>query len=162
MCPEIDDKCVTEERHQECKAIERNCDKLWFEKKCPIEFVCLDEETGGNETNCPAIDPDCFDEGRHQTCIAMERNCREFRITDACPVTLESSCCLVEFSCLDDSNGRPGLPAGSSTLNQLFVLNINAANSTRLEIVGNVTLGEENEGTLRKSVMFCTLTHSRS
>jgi hypothetical protein len=149
ICPEIDDVCFIEERQQECMAIERECEKFEVKDGCPIEFFCLEEQPVGNKTNCPAVNPQCFDKALQRICIAMERECSNFQITDGCPV---------ELSCLDDDDddGQRQPPA-SRTVNQLFVLNANATHSARLEIVGNVTLGEKNEGTLRKFHMCCTL-----
>jgi hypothetical protein len=138
---------MDEERIKECLEVESGCRNLNITNECPFDFTCLHDGPAGIVTICPEIDDVCFDKGLQEMCIAMESNCRKFEITDGCPI---------EFSCLDAENGGPREPAPASrTLNQLFVLNIKSANSTRLEIVGNVTLGERNEGTLQKFVMFC-------
>jgi hypothetical protein len=47
-------------------------------------------------------------------------------------------------------------------LNQLFVLKISDTNSTKLEIVGDVSLGEPNEGTLLKSASVFRSIYNRS
>ena len=141
-CPVISQDpaaCMDEERIEDCLEMKSECRNLNITNECPFDFTCLEEETGGNSTNCPAVNPECFDEGLQRSCIAMESNCRKFQIPDGCPV---------EFSCLDDDGSGPLEPPASRTWNHLFVLNINATNSTRLDIVGNVTLGDKNKGTL--------------
>jgi hypothetical protein len=86
------------------------------------------------KTNCPDVAPNCFDANAQSKCIEMERECQNMsiEIVDECNVV---------FECEPESR----------TLNQLFVLEISETNSTKLEIVGNVSLGEPNEGTLLKS-----------
>jgi hypothetical protein len=103
---------------------------------CPFGKIhCADDE---QKTNCPGVDPNCFDAQAHGECIEMERECRNMLI--------ESDGCKVEFRCDDEPVEEPE----SRILNQLFVLKISDTNSTKLEIVGSVSLGEPNEGTLLK------------
>jgi hypothetical protein len=108
---------------------------------CPFgKIQCADDK---QKITCPGVVTNCFDEQAHGECVEMQRECRDMFI--------ESDGCKVKFRCDDEPVEEPE----SRTLNQLFVLKISDTNSTKLEIVGSVSLGKPNEGTLLKSVYVC-------
>jgi hypothetical protein len=153
LCPLPNERCLTVANFWNCQSLVTDgCQNILIPESCPFgKIQCADDE---QKTNCPIVDTNCFDVTAQSECIAMELVCENMFIQQS------DDGCKVEFRC-DDELVEVEEPE-SRTLNQLFVLKISDTNSTKLEIVGDVSLGEPNEGTLLKSASVFRSIYNRS
>lgn len=167
-CPSLDaigdDECYNNQTQLSCIEMKDSaCETIGYWKStCPYEIQCIDDFS---ESQCPMPSPDdvnpCLTTKNVRKCLRLEeRGCEDIITLESCPLQFRcaggiAECMPNDPECIEDEEDDelpPDIQPESRTRNGIFVLQPpqEDSNSTSMEIVGNVTLGRPNEGTINK------------
>jgi Beta propeller domain len=163
-CPSLeaidDEECFNNETRHSCTELrDRDCAKIvYWNGTCPNELRCLDDFNG---TQCPMPSPGgdnaCLTEGNVRECLQLEESgCKKIVSAEGCPLQFqcvgeEAECIPNDHECIEqdeDEGHSSDTRSNETTTTRIFVLRLpeEDSNSSRIEILGNTTLGKPNEG----------------